>query len=107
MGIASLPTLISCLPTVAEVSSAEKVRHALLQYQRLQKPLSDRIIARNHQAAMDMEMGADEDRAAFLKKQKEQIREISARPELRRMHLLEVTGYPFGTPTEAEPDYLA
>ncbi|MEO8499529.1 MAG: NAD(P)/FAD-dependent oxidoreductase [Vicinamibacteria bacterium] len=107
MGIASLPALIEALPTVADVSSAEKVRLALLQYQRRQKPLSDRIIARNHQAAMDMEMGADENKAAFLKKQNDQIREISARPELRRMHLLEVTGYPFGAPTEAEPDYLA
>lgn len=107
MGISSLPTLIGCLPTVAEVSSAEKVRHALHQYQRIQKPLSDRIIARNHQAAMDMEMGADEDRATFLKKQNELIREISSRPELRRMHLLEATGYPFGAPAEAEPDYLA
>ena len=107
MGITSLPTLISCLPTVADVSSAEKVRHALLNYQRIQKPLFDRIIARNHQAAMEMEMGADEDRAAFLRKQNDQIREISARPELRRMHLLEATGYPFGMPTASEPDYLA
>ena len=107
MGISSLPALIESLPSVAEVSSAEKVRCALAQYQRRQKPLFDRIIARNHQAAMDMEMGADENRAAFLKKQNDQIREISARPELRRMHLLEATGYPFGTPTEAEPDYLA
>jgi hypothetical protein len=107
MGLSSLPALINCLPTVAEVSSAEKVRQALQQYQRLQKPLFDRIIARNHQAAMDMEMGADENRAAFLKKQNDHIREISARPELRRMHLLEVTGYPFGAPTESEPDYLA
>ena len=106
MGIASLPALIECLPTVAEVSSAEKVRQALLQYQRRQKPLFDRVIARNHQAAIDMEMGADENKA-FLKKQNDQIREISARPELRRMHLLEVTGYPFGAPEETEPDYLA
>jgi hypothetical protein len=54
-----------------------------------------------------METGADQGRAAFLKKQNEHVREISARPELRRMHLLEVTGYPFGMPTASEPDYLA
>jgi 2-octaprenyl-3-methyl-6-methoxy-1,4-benzoquinol hydroxylase len=107
MGITSLPTLIGCLPTVAEVSSAEKVRHALVNYQRLQRPLFERIIARNHQAALDMEMGADEEGSAFLRKQNDQIREISARPELRRMHLLEATGYPFGMPTASEPDYLA
>ena len=107
MGITSLPSLISCLPTVADVSSAEKVRQALLHYQRLQKPLFDRIIVRNHQAAMEMEMGADEDSAAFIRKQNDQIREINARPEMRRMHLLEATGYPFGAPTETEPDYLA
>ncbi len=107
MGLSSLPRLISCLPSVAEVSTAEKVRQALLNYQRLQKPLSDRVIARNHQAAMGMERGADEDGAAFIRKQNDQIREINARPEMRRMHLLEATGYPFGAPTEAEPDYLA
>lgn len=107
IGITSLPTLIKCLPSVADVSSAEKVRQALLNFQRIQKPLSDRIIARNHQAALDMEMGADEDSATFIRKQDDQIREISARPELRRMHLLEVTGYPFGAPTETEPDYQA
>lgn len=107
LGISSLPTLMSCLPTVAEVSSAEKVRLALLQYQRIQKPIIDRVIARNHQAAMEMEMGADEDRSAFLLRHNAQIREIAARPDLRRMHLLEATGYPFGAPAEAEPDYLA
>jgi 2-polyprenyl-6-methoxyphenol hydroxylase-like FAD-dependent oxidoreductase len=107
MGLGSLPTFIAALPTVAEVSSAEKVRHALLHYQKVQKPLADRIIARNHQAATDMEMGADADRAAFLKRQNEMIREIGSRPDLRRMHLLETTGYPFGAPAEAEPDYLA
>lgn len=107
MGISSLPTLIECLPGVAEVSSAEKVRQALFEYQRLHKPLSDRTVARNHQAAMLMETCAGEDRAAFLLKQNDQIREVNERPELRRMHLLEVTGYPFGIPTASEPDYLA
>jgi 2-polyprenyl-6-methoxyphenol hydroxylase-like FAD-dependent oxidoreductase len=107
LGIASLADLINILPGVAEVSSAEKVRQALLQYQGQQQPLMDRIIARNHLAAMDMEKGADADGDAFIQKQNEQIREIAARPELRRMHLLEVTGYPFGAPSEAEPDYLA
>lgn len=107
LGISSLPTLIACLPSVADVSGAEKVRLALIQYQRIQKPITDRIIARNHHAAMEMEMAADEDRSTFLLRHNAQIREIAARPDLRRMHLLEVTGYPFGAPTEAEPDYLA
>ena len=107
MGITSLPCLISCLPSVADVSSAEKVRHALLQYQRLQKPLFDRIIARNHHAALEMEMATGDDRADFLRKHNDHIREVASRPELRRMHLLEATGYPFGAPTETEPDYLA
>jgi 2-polyprenyl-6-methoxyphenol hydroxylase-like FAD-dependent oxidoreductase len=107
MAIASLPALINSLPSVADVSSAEKVRQALLQYQRLQKPLFDRIIARNHNAALEMEMAAGEDRADFLRKHNDQIREIARRPELRRMHLLEATGYPFGAPTATEPDYLA
>ena len=107
MGITSLPCLIGCLPSVAEVSSGEKVRQALLQYQRLQKPLFDRMIARNHHAALEMETAADDNRAEFLLKHNDQIREIAARPELRRMHLLEATGYPFGAPTETEPDYLA
>ena len=53
-----------------------------------------------------MEAGADDDRAAFLRKHNEQIREISGRADLRRMHLLEATGYPFGMPTASEPDYL-
>jgi len=107
LGITSLPCLIGCLPSVADVSSSEKVRQALLQYQRLQKPLFDRIIARNHHAALEMEMAADDNRAEFLVRHNQHIREIAARPELRRMHLLEATGYPFGAPTESEPDYLA
>lgn len=107
MGLLSLPRLIECLPSVAEVSAAEKVRQALLNYQKLQKPLFDRIIARNHQAALELEMAAEENSAAFIEKQNEQIRQIQARPELRRMHLLEVTGYPFGAPAAMEPDYLA
>lgn len=106
MGISSIPTLLRCLPSVTDVSSAEKVRQALLNYQRIQKPLYDRIIARNHQAALDMESAADDDRATFLRNHNEQIREISARADLRRMHLLEATGYPFGMPTPSEPDYL-
>lgn len=107
MGISSIPTLLQCLPTVAEVSSGEKVRQSLLNYQRILKPLYDRIVARNHQAALDMEAAAEDDRAAFLQKQNEQIREIGQRADLRRMHLLEATGYPFGMPAAAEPDYLA
>ncbi len=107
LGIASLPSLIDCLPDVAEVSSAEKVRQALQKYQAQRKPLLDRTIARNHQAALNMEKGADANGPAFIRKHNEKIREINARPDLRRMHLLEVTGYPFGAPSEAEPDYLA
>lgn len=107
LGISCLPTLIKCLPDVSEVSSAEKVRQALLSYRRMMKPLLDRVVARNHQAAMEREAGMNEDGAAFIAKQNAHILEIANRPELRRMHLLEVTGYPFGAPSEAEPDYLA
>jgi 2-polyprenyl-6-methoxyphenol hydroxylase-like FAD-dependent oxidoreductase len=107
LGIASLPPLISSLPDVAEVSSAEKVRQALLRYEAQQKPLLDRVTARNHQAALSLEKGLETDCAAFISKQNQEIRDIAARPELRRMHLLEITGYPFGAPSESEPDYLA
>ncbi|MBK5257568.1 MAG: FAD-dependent monooxygenase [Vicinamibacteria bacterium] len=109
MGIANLQQLIDCLPDVAEVSRAEKVRQALLHYQGQLRPLLDRTINRHHQAAteMDVDMGAGTEGAALICKHNQKIREINARPELRRMHLLEVTGYPFGAPSEAEPDYLA
>ncbi len=107
MGIACLPKLISCLPKVAEISNADKVKHALLDYERQQKPLSDRIIARNHQAAMEMETAAEADGASFIERQNEHIGQIHARPDLRRMHLLETTGYPCGIPSSAEPDYQA
>ena len=107
LGISCLPTLIKCLPDVSEVSSAEKVRQSLLGYRRLMKPLLDRVVARNHQAAMEREAGTDSDTAGLIARQNTHIREIESRPDLRRMHLLEVTGYPFGIPSEAEPDYLA
>jgi 2-polyprenyl-6-methoxyphenol hydroxylase-like FAD-dependent oxidoreductase len=109
MGIANLQHFIDCLPGVAEVSSADKVRQALLRYQEQLRPLLDRVIHRHHQAAtrMDVELGPGAESAAFLQGLSEKIRELEARPDWRRMHLLEVTGHPFGAPSQIEPDYLA
>ena len=107
MGIASLPRLVNCLPSSEEITDPEKVKSALQNYQHQQKPLYDRIIARNHQAAMDMEMGAEDNAEKFIHRQNSQIRQIQDQPDLRRLHLLEATGYPFGIPSETEPDYQA
>lgn len=107
MGIASLPRLIDCLPKPSEIADIEKVKSCLQTYQFQQKPLYDRIIARNHQAAMEMEMGAEDNAEKFIYRQNEQIRQIHKQADLRHLHLLEATGYPFGIPSETEPDYQA
>ena len=107
MGIQSLPKLIDALPAPTKIGNPEIVRWDLQQYQSFQKPLYDRIIARNHEAALAMEAGAEADAAELLRQQDEQIRQIQRQPELRRLHLLEATGYPFGIPGKTEMDYQA
>ena len=54
---------------------------------------------------MDMEIGAESNPEKFIHRQNEQIKQIHRQPDLRRLHLLEATGYPFGIPSETEPDY--
>lgn len=98
MGIASLPRLIECLPPPDRIGDPAAVRAALARYQGEQKPLYDRILARNHEAALAMESTADGDAAAAIAMQDHQIRRIHQTPELRKRHLLEAAGYPFGYP---------
>lgn len=107
MGLQSLPKLIESLPTPNKIDHPEIVRWDLQFYQNYQKPLYDRIIARNHEHALAMEATAEGDVADFIRQQDEQIRQIHAQPELRRLHLLEATGYPFGIPGKEELDYQA
>jgi 2-polyprenyl-6-methoxyphenol hydroxylase-like FAD-dependent oxidoreductase len=98
MGIQSLPKLIECLPPSEKMADAETLRASLQRYQSLQKPLYDRIIAKNHEAALAMESTAEAEVQEIIKQQDEQCRRIHQTPELRRQHLLEASGYPFGYP---------
>lgn len=98
MGIQSLPKLIECLPPPEKMPDAETLRASLQRYQSLQKPLYDRIIAKNHEAALAMESTAEAEVEEIIKHQDEQCRRIHQTPELRRQHLLEASGYPFGYP---------
>lgn len=107
MGIQSLPKLIEALPAPNKINHAEIVQWDLQYYQNSQKPLYDRILARNHEAALAMEASAEGDVAELMRQQDEQIRQIHTQPELRRLHLLEATGYPFGIPGADEIDYQA
>ena len=103
MGLASLPHLLRHLPGTTELDDPPKVAKALLAYQAAVKPLFDRMIARNHETAIEMEMGVEERREDFVRRQDEQLRRVHRTPELRRRHLLEATGYPFGVPGEERP----
>ncbi len=93
MGIQSLPALIDALPAPTKIGNAEILRWDLQQYQEFQKPLYDRLSKGNV--------------AAHMQAQDEQIRRIHTQPDLRRLHLLETTGYPFGIPGKLESDYHA
>jgi hypothetical protein len=77
------------------------VKLALAEFHRIQKPLNERIIARNHAAAMEMEMGADENRAFVLKKSNAAIKQMAGDLKIRELHLNEATGYHFGVPAKA------
>ncbi len=108
MGIQSLPKLIDALPAPTKVGKPDIVTWDLQLYQDYQKPLYDRISARNHEAALLMDAsteGGDGDVAELMRQQDERIRQIHRQPELRRLHLLEATGYPFGIPGKTEMDY--
>lgn len=107
MGIQCLPKLIDALPAPSKIDHAEILRWDLQLYQNFQKPLYNRIIARNHEAALAMDASAEGEVAELMRVQDEQMRQIHQRPELRRLHLQEVTGYPFGIPSAKELDYLA
>jgi 2-polyprenyl-6-methoxyphenol hydroxylase-like FAD-dependent oxidoreductase len=101
MGIASLKTLLPLIPSPEEISNPEAVKLALAEFHRIQRPLNERIIARNHSAAMEMEMGADENRAFVLKKSNAAIKAMAEDPRIRKLHLNEATGYHFGVPAKA------
>jgi hypothetical protein len=77
------------------------VKLALAEFQRIQKPLNERIIARNHSAAMEMEMGANENRAFVLKKSNAAIKQMAGDLKIRELHMNEATGYHFGVPAKA------
>lgn len=107
MGLQSLPKLIDALPAPSKIDHPEIVRWDLQFYQNFQKPLYDRLVARNHEAALVMDASAEGDVPGLMRQQEERTRQINAQPELRRLHLLEVTGYPFGIPGKEEIDYQA
>ena len=98
MGIGALPELMKHIPSPEDISKTAKVHAGLRAYEAIQKPRYERVIARNHAAAMDMELSTDENHEFFLKRQDESIRKMASTPEARRIHLLEGTGYHFGIP---------
>lgn len=100
MGIASLTSLVPLIPSPESISNPDEVQSALAQFQRIQKPLNERIIARNHSAAMEMEMGADENRAFVLKKSNSAIKQMAGDEIVRQLHMNEATGYHFGVPSK-------
>jgi 2-polyprenyl-6-methoxyphenol hydroxylase-like FAD-dependent oxidoreductase len=100
MGIASLTSLVPLIPSPESISNSDEVQSALAQFQRVQKPLNERIIARNHSAAMEMEMGADENRAFVLKKSNSAIKQMAGDEMVRQLHMNEATGYHFGVPSK-------
>jgi len=101
MGIASLKTHLPLIPSPEDIGNPDAVMLALSVFQRIQKPLNERIIARNHSAAMEMEMGADENRAFVLKKSNAAIKQMAGDLKIRELHMNEATGYHFGVPAKA------
>lgn len=98
MGIACLQKLIECLPSPEGLSNTEALKRNLLHYQAYQKPLCDRLVAQNHEAALALESSAEEGVAEVVKRLDAQCCEINSQKELRKQHLLEASGYPFGVP---------
>ena len=99
MGIYSLANLIRHLPSPREISRPDKVKACLQQYQSVQKPLFDQLIARNHESALNMDSTAEGEVEGIIRQQDERLRLVHNDPNLRRQHLLDSTGYPFGLPT--------
>jgi hypothetical protein len=91
---------VPLIPSPESISNSDEVQSALAQFQRVQKPLNERIIARNHSAAMEMEMGADENRAFVLKKSNSAIKQMAGDEMVRQLHMNEATGYHFGVPSK-------
>jgi hypothetical protein len=50
---------------------------------------------------MEMEMGADENRAFVLKKSNAAIKQMAGDLKIRELHMNEATGYHFGVPAQA------
>ncbi len=98
MGIASLGTLIDCLPSPSEITSADAVVAGLARYNNQLKPQYDQILAKNHEAAGAMEASADGFPESAWEGETGFLRMMAGDPALRRAHLLEATGYPFGVP---------
>jgi 2-octaprenyl-6-methoxyphenol hydroxylase len=98
LGISSLAALVDHLPSGADLGSPARVHEALLAYEAFQKPRYDTVLAKNHEAAVAMDETAEGDVAALMRAQDAMLRRIHVDPEQRRLHLLDVTGYPFGLP---------
>jgi len=99
MGIYSLANLIRHLPQPKDISKPDKVKASLQQYQNVQKPLFDQLIAKNHESALNMDSTAEGEVEGIIMQQDERLRLVHNDPNLRRQHLLDSTGYPFGLPT--------
>ena len=99
MGIYSLANLIRHLPPPKDISKPDKVKASLQQYQNVQKPLFDQLIAKNHESALNMDSTAEGEVEGIIMQQDERLRLVHNDPKLRRQHLLDSTGYPFGLPT--------
>ena len=107
MGIASLTRLLQALPTPDRIHHRPALRWELQRYQAEIKPLYDQVVARNHEAALQMEVMADGENAEFARQEDAMIRQLHQRPEMRHMHLLDVTGYPQGALCVAEREMRA
>ena len=94
IALRGIQRLIECLPPPEEIARSEKLKFALQQYQDSQKPLTDRIIAENHKAALVMDSMTQD----VLNGQIQRFRRIHQNPVLRRQYLMETSGYPFGLP---------
>jgi 2-polyprenyl-6-methoxyphenol hydroxylase-like FAD-dependent oxidoreductase len=99
MGIYSLANLIRHLPSPKDISRPDRVKTGLQQYQSIQKPLFDTLIAKNHESALNMDSTAEGEVGEIIRQQDERLRLVHNDPNLRRQHLLDSTGYPFGLPT--------
>jgi 2-polyprenyl-6-methoxyphenol hydroxylase-like FAD-dependent oxidoreductase len=100
LGIASLGPLIARLPAGDALHDPAQLAAALLDYEAFLKPRYDQTLARNHDAALAMDETAAGDVASLMRAQDAQLRRIHTDPDLRRAHLLDVTGFPFGLPTD-------